>query len=157
RIGRCLQCPPLKGPLGTRHTTSPTSPANVPAGQSGSPEPKLLIEKMVSISVRDQVIKSMGFSSKSGAERGSPVYDKTRQDDRSQAGKVRGRRGRENATAFEESQRRIDLSMAHSTHTITNLEFAHCKPFGEWLDCVSMTIRRDQSPAVFDGSYIDTE
>ncbi len=34
---------------------------NVPSGQSGSPEPKLLVEKMVSIALRDQLIKSIIF------------------------------------------------------------------------------------------------
>ncbi len=61
RIGRYLQCPPRKEPLDTRFATSPTRPsyANVPSGQSGSPEPKLLVEKMVSIALRDQLIKSI--------------------------------------------------------------------------------------------------
>ncbi len=34
---------------------------DVPSGQTGSPEPRLLLEKMVSIALRDQLIKSIIF------------------------------------------------------------------------------------------------
>ncbi len=53
----------LKMPIPIRHTIRHASivypAANVPSGQTGSPEPKLLVEKMVSIALRDQLIKSI--------------------------------------------------------------------------------------------------
>ncbi len=72
----------------------------------------LLVEKMVSIALRDQLIKSMIFQFLGFEEqcRESLKYYDTRQESR-QGGKKRERTGSEkNATASVESQRERDIT-----------------------------------------------